>query len=100
MPHLEEIHTNLMDRLVEAKEQGWLGEVAAIKSTMAAATQKLDAVRTAAAGLRASSPTSAGVAVVRRRAVRLPQSLAMAIKLPRHGGLCSQDVVRRRGDLG
>ncbi|BCB84871.1 hypothetical protein Psuf_021840 [Phytohabitans suffuscus] len=47
LPRLEEIHANLADRLQEAKEQGWLGEVAAIETTMAAATQKLDAMRTA-----------------------------------------------------
>jgi hypothetical protein len=46
-PRLEEIHANLTDRLSEAKEQGWLGEVAAIETTMAAATQRLEAMRTA-----------------------------------------------------
>jgi hypothetical protein len=45
MPRLEEIHANLGDRLQEAKEQGWLGEVAAIETTLAAARQKLDAMR-------------------------------------------------------
>ena len=45
MPRLEEIHTNLVDRLQEAKEQGWLGEVAAIETTLAAAVQKLEAMR-------------------------------------------------------
>jgi len=45
MPRLEEIHANLGDRLQEAKEQGWLGEVAAIETTMAAAAQKLQAMR-------------------------------------------------------
>jgi hypothetical protein len=40
-PRLEEIHANLLNRLKEAKEQGWLGEVAAIETTMAAAEQKL-----------------------------------------------------------
>jgi hypothetical protein len=45
MPRLEEIHTNLGDRLQEAKGQGWLGEVAAIEATMAAAGQKLEAMR-------------------------------------------------------
>ncbi|MFL6124814.1 tyrosine-type recombinase/integrase [Actinophytocola sp.] len=46
LPRLEEIHANLVDRLDEAKEQGWLGEVAAIETTMAAAAQKLEAMRT------------------------------------------------------
>jgi hypothetical protein len=45
IPRLEEIHTNLGDRLQEAKEQGWLGEVAAIETTLAAAAQKLKAIR-------------------------------------------------------
>jgi hypothetical protein len=47
MSRLEEIHANLTDRLEEAKQQGWLGEVAAIDTTMAAAAQKLEAMRTA-----------------------------------------------------
>ncbi|MGN9912711.1 tyrosine-type recombinase/integrase [Phytohabitans sp. LJ34] len=47
MLRLEEIHANLADRLAEAKERGWLGEVAAIQTTMAAAAQKLEAMRTA-----------------------------------------------------
>jgi hypothetical protein len=45
MPRLEEIRANLADRLQEAKDQGWLGEVAAIETTMAAAAQKLEAMR-------------------------------------------------------
>ena len=45
MPRLEGIHANLVDRLQEAKEQGWLGEVAAIETTLAAAVQKLEAMR-------------------------------------------------------
>jgi hypothetical protein len=49
MPRLEGIHANLADRLEEAEEQGWLGEVAAIKATLAAAEQKLIAMRSAAA---------------------------------------------------
>ncbi|MFI6689650.1 hypothetical protein [Streptomyces sp. NPDC050485] len=49
MPRLQEIHANLIDRLQEAKEQSWLGEVAAIETTMAAAAQKLEAMRDRAA---------------------------------------------------
>ncbi|MEU8251061.1 site-specific integrase [Nonomuraea sp. NPDC048916] len=44
---LEEIHANLIDRLTEARQQGWLGEVAAIETTLAAAKQKLQAMRDA-----------------------------------------------------
>lgn len=44
LPRLEEIQVNLVDRLQEAKEQGWLGEVAAIETTIAA-VQELEAMR-------------------------------------------------------
>jgi hypothetical protein len=44
-PRLEEIRANLSDRLQEARDQRWLGEVAAIETTLAAATQKLTAMR-------------------------------------------------------
>jgi len=47
-PRLEEIHANLLERLQEAREQGWLGEVAAIQTTLAAAGQKLQAMCEAA----------------------------------------------------
>lgn len=49
MPRLEEIHDNLLDRLKEAKDQGWLGEVAAIETTVAAAEDKLVSMRELAA---------------------------------------------------
>jgi hypothetical protein len=49
MPRLESSQINLVDRLEEAKEQGWLGEVAAIESTRTAAEQKLAAIRSALA---------------------------------------------------
>ncbi|MFF1655149.1 tyrosine-type recombinase/integrase [Streptomyces sp. NPDC058255] len=49
MPRLQEIHANLVDRLQEARDQGWLGEVAAIETTMAAAAQKLEVMRERAA---------------------------------------------------
>ncbi|MFF3920729.1 hypothetical protein ACFYZB_46560 [Streptomyces sp. NPDC001852] len=48
-PRLEEIYANLLDRLQEAKEQGWLGEVAAIEASLAAAEQELAAMRDLAA---------------------------------------------------
>jgi site-specific recombinase XerD len=48
LPRLEEIRANLVDRLQEAKDQGWLGEVAAIETTLAAANQKLAAMRSSA----------------------------------------------------
>jgi hypothetical protein len=43
-PRLEEIRANLRHRLQESRDQGWLGEVAAIETTLAAATQKLTAM--------------------------------------------------------
>jgi hypothetical protein len=49
MPRLQGIHASLLDRMREAEEQGWLGEVAAIKATLAAAKQKRIAMRSAAA---------------------------------------------------
>ncbi|MFM9442412.1 hypothetical protein [Streptomyces acidiscabies] len=44
-PCQQEIHANLVDRLQEARDQGRRGEVAAIKTTMAAAAQKLSRPR-------------------------------------------------------
>lgn len=49
MPRLEEIYASLLDRLQEAEEQGWLGGVAAIEASLAAAEQKLTAMRDLAA---------------------------------------------------
>jgi integrase len=48
-PRLEEIRANLEGRLTEAREQGWLGEVAAIEASLAAADQKLEAMQALAA---------------------------------------------------
>jgi hypothetical protein len=63
MPRLEEIHASLGDRLQEARDQGWLGEVAAIETTLAAAAQKLEVMR----GLTAPSTTvSLGMPSIRR----------------------------------
>ncbi|MGN9789320.1 tyrosine-type recombinase/integrase [Nonomuraea sp. ZG12] len=62
-PRLEEIHANLIDRLAEAKEQGWLGEVAAIETTLAAADQKLQTMREAAAR---TTTVSLGMPDIRR----------------------------------
>jgi hypothetical protein len=67
MPRLESIHANLADRLDEAKEQGWLGEVAAIETTLAAAEQKLVAMQSAATQ---QTTTSLGMPGVRLTAGR------------------------------
>jgi hypothetical protein len=42
---LEEIRANFLERLQEAREQGWLREVAAIETTLATAVRKLEAIR-------------------------------------------------------
>ncbi|MFJ3308271.1 hypothetical protein ACIPSA_35360 [Streptomyces sp. NPDC086549] len=49
MPRREEIHTNLLDHLQEARERGWLGEVAAIEASLAATGGKRTAMRSLAA---------------------------------------------------
>jgi len=67
MPRLEEIHANLIDRLHEAREQGWLGEVAAIETTLAAAARKLEAMRDLATR---SATVDLGIPNVRRSAGR------------------------------
>ncbi|MFD3488882.1 hypothetical protein [Streptomyces sp. NPDC058665] len=71
MPRLQEIHANLADRLQEARDQGWLGEVAGIETTMAAAAQKLQAMRD-----RAAQPTTVhlGMPDFRTNADRLTAS--------------------------
>ncbi|MFE3202943.1 hypothetical protein [Embleya sp. NPDC059237] len=45
MTRLEEIHDNLLDRLKETGDQGWLGEVAAIEAGAAAVEDKLASMR-------------------------------------------------------
>ncbi|WP_206061117.1 recombinase [Nonomuraea basaltis] len=49
MPRLQEIRDHLLARLQEAKNQGRLGEVAAIEVSIAAADQKLEAMQRMAA---------------------------------------------------
>ncbi|MGN9846826.1 hypothetical protein ACTMTI_52895 [Nonomuraea sp. H19] len=45
MPRLPQIRDNLLARFQEAKDQGRLGEVAAIEVSITAADQKLDAMQ-------------------------------------------------------
>ncbi len=40
-PRLVEIRDNLQDRIAEAQREGWLGEIAGLEATLAAAEQKL-----------------------------------------------------------
>jgi hypothetical protein len=54
---------NLIDRLQEAREQGWLGQVAAIATTPAATEQKLHAMQAVA---NQSSVVSLGMPGVRQ----------------------------------
>jgi hypothetical protein len=44
MPRLQEIRNNLAARIAEAQREGWLGEIAGLEATLAAADQKLHAV--------------------------------------------------------
>ena len=73
MPRLEEIHANLGDRLQEATVQGWLGEVAVIETTLAAAAQKLEAMRDLTAR-SAGTSTHLGMPDVRPSGRRSPGS--------------------------
>lgn len=45
MPRLQEIRDNLTARIAEAHREGWLGEIAGLEATLAAADQKLQAMR-------------------------------------------------------
>lgn len=45
MPRLLEIRDNLRARIAEASQEGWLGEIAGLEATLAAAEQKLGAMR-------------------------------------------------------
>ena len=44
-PRLAEIRDNLQARIAEARREGWLGEIAGLEATLAAAGQKLQAVK-------------------------------------------------------
>jgi hypothetical protein len=46
---LEEIRDNLTARIAEAEHYGWLGEIAGLEASLAAAEQKLEAMRQLAA---------------------------------------------------
>jgi hypothetical protein len=45
MPRLQEIRDNLTARIAEAHREGWLGEIAGLEATLAAADQKLQAMK-------------------------------------------------------
>jgi hypothetical protein len=45
MPRLVEIRDNLQARVAEANRERWLGEIAGLEATLAAAEQKLDAMQ-------------------------------------------------------
>jgi len=45
MPRLLEIRDNLQARIAEARQEGWLGEIAGLEATLAAAKQKLETMR-------------------------------------------------------
>jgi hypothetical protein len=78
MPRLEEIRTNLVARLQEAKDRGCLGEVAAIETTMSAATQ--NSRRCRRWPLNTRPPTWGCPVSVPRLAGRIPTTDAKAIR--------------------
>ena len=45
MPRLLQIRDNLQARITEAEHYGWLGEIAGLQATLAAAEQKLSTMR-------------------------------------------------------
>src|SRR5260370_11959012 len=45
LPRLHEIRGNLTARIAEAHREGWLGEIAGLEATVAAADQKLQAMK-------------------------------------------------------
>jgi hypothetical protein len=49
---LQDIRNNLIERIDEAREHGWLGEVEGLQATLAAAHQKLAAMEAIAARKR------------------------------------------------
>jgi hypothetical protein len=59
MPQLEEIYADLVDHLEEAEEQGWLGEVAARESTLAAADRSSSRCEPQVAQHRSGMPSKA-----------------------------------------
>jgi HAMP domain-containing protein len=56
---LEEIIANLHDRLAEARQRGWLGEVDGLQASLAAAEVKLEAMTRAAR--RTATPIDLGM---------------------------------------
>ncbi|MEE1782748.1 hypothetical protein PUR71_07425 [Streptomyces sp. SP17BM10] len=58
-PRLIEIRDNLIDRIAEAKREGWLGEVEGLETSLAGANDKL--VQMDAATARAPSAVDLGM---------------------------------------
>jgi integrase len=65
---LVEIRDNLHDRITEARREGWLGEVAGLETSLAAAEQKLQAARQL--GARPTAITNLGMPGTAARAER------------------------------
>jgi len=59
---------NLHDRITEARREGWLGEVAGLETSLAAAEQKLQAARQL--GARPTAITNLGMPGTAARAER------------------------------
>jgi hypothetical protein len=59
-PRITEIRANLLDRIAEAEQQGWAGEVEGLKVSLAGAEQKLaqlDEMARRAATVHLGTPT-------------------------------------------
>ena len=55
---LEEIRDNLRDRIVEARREGWIGEIDGLKISLASAEDKLAQVDRRPARVNIGMPTS------------------------------------------
>ncbi|MFD3470655.1 hypothetical protein ACFWWM_30690 [Streptomyces sp. NPDC058682] len=45
-----EIHDNLLDRIAEAEQEGWLGEIEGLRVSLAGAQSKIDQIDSASEG--------------------------------------------------
>jgi Phage integrase family len=66
-PRLVKIARNLADRVVEARHNGWLGEVEGLQVSLTAATDKLAALDRSAGKAGENSPTGLGIPTMRRQ---------------------------------
>lgn len=60
------IIANLRDRITEAQQQGWLGEVEGLRTSLSAASTKLAALDRSARRDQQRGPTALGMPLIRR----------------------------------